>query len=504
MANKRWFGAATFLTLLLYIVVSVIGFRRSLLPDEIRPLLLAARSADELLALARADLVQTPLSYFVARTWLNIFGHTDLAAKLLPLTLGIASIGAFAFLARRATAAWLLALALFCASYLRIGSSLNLVRMYGFVVLFAVLALLAWDKWRQSGRNGWLAAWAAMMVLAIFSHPSALLLLGALTVATWLLGPKRLLFTVVAIVPLLSLAPWIAYVYPTFRERGMTANIEALADDPTRELARMPFYFLMGDPPGAAAPVEEYYKDPPRPRLLSLARRGALGLALVMAVTSLFWLRRRPWRSGRTSEDDWLITSLLLVVLPAAVLYGVSLATQPVVSARYLLVSLPSVMLLVAGLSRAGGRLGMVLGWGALAWILASAAFAARLNTRPAPPKAAAVWLNENLRPGDVIVAARHNPIGWQFHWEWTRRLGRTEQVHVLQSPNQPPWLRGILPGEEIAELPLAGVQRVWLLDAGARVRPEVEEGLAARGFAPGAAPVQDLHFVRLYEVSNR
>ena len=34
---------------------------------------------------ARADLVQTPLSYLATRAWLGAFGHTDAAAKALKL-----------------------------------------------------------------------------------------------------------------------------------------------------------------------------------------------------------------------------------------------------------------------------------------------------------------------------------------------------------------------------------------------------------------------------------
>jgi hypothetical protein len=480
---------------LTYAAFSFAGWQRTLLPDEIRPLLLARGSLSDLLNLARADIVQTPASYVLARLWLNLFGHTDTAAKALPLVLGVASLITFAFLARRATRYWMPATLLFTAVYLRVGSSANLVRMYGLAILLSVIALLLWDTWRRRGGWSWLAAWILAITFAIYTHPSALMLLGAMVVATWVLGPRRLTFTAAAVVPILALLPWLSFVYPSYRDRGLEENIAALADDPVREIARLPFYFLTGDPPGALAPLEEYYnRGTP-----ALWRWSALALFAALGIAAIPGLRQRNWTApARTAEEEWLIMAALLTILPIVALFAVSILTMPVLSARYLLVTLPAFAILLTGLAMAGGKPSQVIGGLALIWILISAVHSLRLNRVPSPARISADFISRNLQPGDLIVAGRHVPIGWPLYWEWTRRLQRSEPLHVLPS-NQPRWLRDILPAEELDQLPLASAKRVWFVNLGTPLRVEVAQQLMARGFAPAETGVQDMQFVALH-----
>jgi hypothetical protein len=294
----------------------------------------------------------------------------------------------------------------------------------------------------------------------------------------------------------LSLLPWLRFVYPAYRDRGLEANIAALADDPVRELARLPFYLLTGDPPGALSPLEERYNrgTPAAFRWAALALLGALTLAALPGA------RRKKWsKPARTPSDDWLITAALLTVLPAVVLLIVSLATVPILSARYLLVTLPALVLLLAGLADLGGKPGRVLVGVAAVWILASVGFSLRLHRVPSPARISADYIASQLQPTDLILVGGHIPTGWQLHWEWSRRLQRPERIHVLPS-NQPSWLRNILPAEDLDQMPLQTAQRVWFVSLFTAQRERVRQQFEARDFGPVDTGVQDMQFVVLYQ----
>jgi hypothetical protein len=494
--NVRAFRIWSAALIALYVAVCFAGWSRTLLPDEIRPLILAQESPRALLQLARDDIVQTPGSYLVAQAWLNIFGHTDAAAKALAAAVGAATLLLFALLARRITPHWRMASLLWCLIYLRVGSSPNLVRMYGLLVLCVVAALLVWDHWRRNPRHTSLIAWALLMSAAIYMHPSAVLTVGATTVAVWLLGPRKLAFTTAALVPVLSLLLWVAIVYPVYRTRGLDANVEALADDPTREMARLPFYFLTGDPPGASSPLEDRYVlgTPSWMRWAAIL----LGLGLAGLAAPAILRRVRDREADRSPRDDWLLANFLLVTLPVLALYAVSLLTQPVLGARYLYCTLPALVLLIVELAGLGGLAGRAVLTAMMLWVALSAAYALRINRRPVPAHSAVAYLDQNLEPADLILIGHHSGLGWQFFWEWTRARHRTEPVHILPTV-QPEWLRRIVPAETFDSIDFTAARRVWLVNRRPNVRAEVETRLPPLGFVLADSTVQDMHFLSLY-----
>lgn len=481
-----------------YIVVSLAGWARTLLPDEIRPLILAARPPAALLELARGDLVQTPLSYFVAQGWLTVFGHSDAAAKALALVIGAATIVVFAFLARRTTTHWRLAALLCCLVYLRVGTSPNLVRMYGLLVLLATASMLAWDVWRHDPRLSKWLVWAGLSVAAVYTHPSALLLVGATAIATGVAGPRRVAFMAAATIPMLAILPWVGFVLPVYQDRGIEANVGALADDPIRETARLPFYFLTGDPPGGGSPLETRYMQGD----WSLLRRAALAVAAAFGLVALRGvLTRKPFVSLARDDDVRLVSNFLLVAVPAAVLLLVSVVSQPVMSARYLLVSLPAMLLLIAQLTAISGRPGRVMAAVVTVWVLVSAGYSLKLNLAPAFARESSRYLDTHLEQNDIIIAAHHWAIGWEYYWEWTRRLGRTEPVNILPG-EQPEWLRDILPARDLDSLSLDTVQRIWLLSLRRVLTEDVTAELAGRGFERVESPdsaVRNMQFLMLF-----
>lgn len=478
----------TALLILAYVVVSLIGLKRTLLPDEIRPLLMAERSTAELVQFARNDIVQTPGSYVIAQAWLKVFGHTDLAAKALAIVVGAITLGLFVPLARRATPHWRVATLMLGLLFMRVGSSVNLVRMYGLVVLFSVAALLVWDMWREKPGLARLAGWAALMIAAIYMHPSALLLLGATTVAVWVLGPSRVRFTVAALVALLSLVPWINSVRPVYEERGVEANISGLEGDPTRQVAHLPFYFLTGDPAGGGSASERRY-DEGTPSWL---RWGSLLLALILCASAVPAIvrRLRSRRKGPSPTDDWLIAGLLIAGLPILVLWSVSMVTQPVVTARYLLCIMPAAVLAATELARLGGVTGRVALAAMLLWIGASDVWMLRLNLEPVPAHVSVERIGREMESGDLIMIGDPG-LAWQFVWEWTRARGRTEPYYLLPT-NQAEWLRGIIPATPLEDIDVANARRIWFMTNVRRIGERVLPQLEALGFTPDSA-VQDV-----------
>src|SRR5712692_6752669 len=114
-----------------YLLVGLLTWKRTLIPDEIRALLLAAGPVEKELEYVRKDAVHPPLSFLLDRWWLGAFGQTDSAAKALPLVLNIPTLFLLTWVASRMTSQWRLASFLFAAPFLRAGSAVNLVRMYG-------------------------------------------------------------------------------------------------------------------------------------------------------------------------------------------------------------------------------------------------------------------------------------------------------------------------------------------------------------------------------------
>ncbi|HSA54625.1 MAG TPA: hypothetical protein VLE53_02925 [Gemmatimonadaceae bacterium] len=483
---RRW----AVLLVAAYLVVGLVGFRRTLIPDEIRPLLLAAEPWSVQLEITRQDLVQTPASFILARWWLALFGHTDAASKTLALLLNVPTIVLFTYLARRVTAYWPAASLLCALALMRIGSAPNLVRMYGLLLLCVVAAMVLWVHWRERPRGGLLAAWVAVMVLAAYTHLSALLLLPAFVIATWLFGPARRVFTAAAVAVPLALLPWANYVRGVYEERGIHENVQAIRDDPTRAVAKLPFYVLSGEDPGAGSPLGDWYRRWGIPATLKWG--AVLLLAGLIGIPLAFRARdgpRQPTESGRESHE-WFRVSAVLVATPLLVLYVFSLAFTPVVHARYLLVCLPAFWLFLATAARLSGPTGRVLFAATGVWVLASVGVALWFNRGPSPARSAADFLAMERRPPDVVVVDRLMPLGWQLTWEWRRRLGRREPLVVLSLPWTQPWWRDVIPTTPLETLRPDTAGRVWFLRQRLTRDSAVVAHLRGQGFVPSRAEV--------------
>jgi len=195
----------------------------------------------------------------------------------------------------------------------------------------------------------------------------------------------------------------------------------------------------------------------------------------------------------------WDVHSVVLTVVPIGLLLVVSLIWLPIITTRYVLCVAPAFWLLLVIHAHRGGwpgrlALGLVAGW-----MLASVALAVRLNLPLSPARIAATRVAAEHQPGDFILIDRHNPLGWQFTWEWTRRLHEAEMPTIIDSPNRPAWLQGLLPGPMFEEFDPAGAPRVWFVHWVPGLRDRIGARLESLGYRESdygepAAPVLSLY----------
>ena len=95
--------------LAIYVAFSVIGWRRTLINDEIWHLINAALPFDQFLATLLLDLTHPPLMYVLDRQVMNAFGHTDTVVKTIVVMLGASSLAAFTVLSSLVVDRWRLA-----------------------------------------------------------------------------------------------------------------------------------------------------------------------------------------------------------------------------------------------------------------------------------------------------------------------------------------------------------------------------------------------------------
>ena len=486
----------------IYLAFGLVGWNRALIPDEIRPLLIAEGSTAEALEYARLDLVHTPLSYLLQQGWLKVFGHTDTVAKAFAIVIGLATMAWFPVVARRFTAQWRIASALLCLLYLRIGSAPNLVRMYGLAILLSIGTIYFWDRWRESPTRGRLALLAVTLAALYNVHLSGLLLLPGLLAATWLYGPKnrraRMHLALAVVVSALSLIPWTTYVYPVFAERGIEQNVSGVPGYPTSMLARMPYFFLIAMDPGGGSP--EF-------ALLDQDQTRSLWWMVLVPHLMLAWFSRellakvfrRSGSLGRTVESTG--TMLAVFVAPPSVLFLFSVFVTHVFRPRYLLVIFPFYCLLLTILAFAGAKRGKAtLALGVVPLMALGTGLAAINHVKRPQLTLGTEMVARSLSANDLILSEQNMPLGYQVLWDWTRRLGRTERVNAFArfSGPGPERLRRYFPEIAAHDRDFEGIERIWYFH-----RAENEEWadryFEKNGYEKEREPVVDWYHLAVY-----
>ncbi|MGD0374566.1 MAG: glycosyltransferase family 39 protein [Streptosporangiaceae bacterium] len=212
---------------------------------------------------------------------------------------------------------------------------------------------------------------------------------------------------------------------------------------------------------------------------LGLAASAASGRAALLAA----WPRRLP-----AVAVPWL-------VVPPALLIGVSFAL-PLYVPRYILYCLPAVALLAgAGLAALGQAVGTgfgrapeagldVLGWatGAVALL-----FIAVLGLSAQEAFRAPAGHGDNIRRVDSIIAGQRRPgdaviyVGWDAHYftaAYPYGLPQLDNVGQDKTPAQAANLTGTTWPAAVVRQRLAGISRVWLVDASGYPKSRVLSGL--------------------------
>lgn len=475
---------------LLYLAITIAGWGRALIWDEIWLAANAGRPFGVQMGLIRNDIAHPPLFYMIARVWVTAFGGSDTSIKLLPLVFNVPAIIAFTILARRVTTHWRLATLLFCAIYWQVGSVPNLARAYSLVCLLTILALLAWKDWAEDGRARWLVGWTAAVTGVALSHYFGVLLVPAFVIVNAFFGRRALVFLGAATVPAILLVPWALYLLPVW-----SAGAEVRPDSLTwidgagglGDLAALAFAFLGYTEPGAA-PFRPWnvFDEPHYTRLATL---GAVAAHLVLAgILAGWWIRNRRRQAPNNRVREWLPVLLILFVFPLLGLIGLS-RLAPLFHPRFLIGSLPIYWLLFALAADASPRLGRAFTWGLAAWLAVVAFKVSQPSFRPWPVTAAVMEIERNAQPADVVLA--DDRVGEYAWWEFDRVLHRDRTLHVFRSqgggllPRRE--LRGnnILPYADLEEIDLSRTDTVWLVHSRRAARDLAFDHLAALGFAP-------------------
>jgi hypothetical protein len=289
---------------------------------------------------------------------------------------------------------------------------------------------------------GRLVAWTLVMVLLVYTHMFGLLFLAAFAVINWLYGARRWIFTPAAAIPGLAFVPWLVYVLPVYFACGLDANLTWVNKQLHRAVILLPYGFLG-------------FIHAPGLRTHFIAASAVLHLVLFV----LAWRAiRQVWPPRRDEGDTarWFWTVALLVVVPAY-------------------------WLLVVRLAQFGDRAGLTVLYGiVLPWVLVGIGSALAEQLPRSPARQDSLLLSHEMQEGDMILCEGQD-LANQVYWEWTRRLGSSDHIEVLQTP----WAMvrlSVLPPKDLDTLELGAVDRVWFFSNTASKKALVTEFLKTRG----------------------
>jgi hypothetical protein len=476
--HRRWLLWAALLSML-SIGAAVTGSERSLGVNEVWAMLHAAQPIEEQFHAIQTDLIHPPLMYLLERAWLHIGGDSDMTAKALPLIVALPAIGLFTWLASRVTADWKLASFLFAAMFLRVGSPGTQVRMYGLALLWTVLAMLLWESWRHRPRAVVLGAWAATMVLLLYTHYLGALTVAAFLLVEWMYGSHRRTVSMVCVGIGLAFLPWILFVLPTGRAPGLgqgaTPNFTAMY----RALAEIPVLFLGKVEPGAVLGGPSQWSQ-------MMALRAAVAIAVGIIQAALLvaaWPRLRqlwpPWKRGSDAKHSFW-TFAILAGIPILLVCCAPLGTNRPMNSRYAIGALPAYILVLVLIGDWGGRIGRTILYGiVLPWCVASIGISLLEGRTPSAIRQGTLTVAQQVRDTDLVLC--ENVICGEVYWEWTRRLGHPG--HIVVPPFEPnDWWFSALPQASLDSIDFSNIHRVWFLYLEPKAVKDLAPLLASRG----------------------
>jgi hypothetical protein len=381
-----------------------------------------------------------PLGYLLWRAWVAGFGESELALRSLAAIFGILFVPAALAAGRTilSPAAGLWAGAVAATSPLHVYYSQE-ARAYSLLCLAILLAHLSLWRALERPRPAAFAAFAASACLGLLTHHYAALALAPALPLAWLwprdeATPRRRRGLLAAFAAAgLPWAAWIAWSWlanvPIERGYLWVAQVWR-AIPPALAIPKSLEVLAFGPQAGS---IPGFFKQFTILEFPAAAR--GVGIA---ALAGLGILALSPWRDARIAVPwlglcrPWLAA---VVFFPLLALWSVSFAVPTYVVARYDLVALPGVVLLLSlGLAKLGRR-------APLAALLFFAVVAAKLAlyyalppfaAGSAPSREAAAAIDRHAADGDLVVmtAYRGATVGY-----YLRRLGYREQAGIFQAP---------------------------------------------------------------------
>ena len=391
----------------------------SLWYDEGFSVYLATMDLSEITARTAAD-IQPPLYYYLLHGWIALFGDSEVALRSLSVLFGILTIPlmyAVAVKLFRSKLAGLLCALLFAASPLHVWYGQE-VRMYTLLTFLALLSsyLLLWaiqaEKWWEVA--GFWTGYTLTSVAALYTHYFAFFVLAFhaiyLLVVWWDRGfrPAHLILGGLGsgAVTMLAYLPWLPNL------------ITRYGADASYWPGQLKLPEILGDIAVAFVGGESVTEG------TGLLLAAGYGLVLAMCMLALLAAAaRQDGRSGGAKSMvlpqsyHSLLFLFLYLLLPAALILALSY-NSPKFNARYVMVSQPALLLLLAGglaslWARRDGVLSNVLR-GALSvlvvlFLLATSAFADyNAYTDPAFARAdfrgVAQYLRNHVGPEETVI----------------------------------------------------------------------------------------------------
>jgi hypothetical protein len=118
-----------------------------------------------------------------------------------------------------------------------------------------------------------------------------------------------------------------------------------------------------------------------------------------------------------------------------------------------------------------------------LPWVLVCAGISLVQSMDGFPARQGVEVLETGLKEHDLILT--DGRVGAMIYWEWSRRMGRSEKIHVVKAASQT-WFLPDLHPINIENLNFKGIDRVWFFfSPEGKLKDSLTKHLSELGFKP-------------------
>ncbi|MDR7415112.1 MAG: glycosyltransferase family 39 protein [Armatimonadota bacterium] len=408
--------------------------------DEAYSALVAARPLPDLVAFVARDDFHPPLYYVFLHFWRSVAGNDEFWLRFPNVVFGSAAVPVVYALGRELVdeRTALVAALLFALSPLHVFHAQDL-RMYALLLLLGSCALLCFVRGLRDGRAADWALHTGFLVLALYTHYGAFLLLAGEALAlAWVWAARRVLplrawITSVG-AALAGFSPW-AFVLLQHLGRTGPPEVPGSALLPLQQVA----YALVA--------FASDFLPPGRPVLKAVILLGSGGATLYGS-----WiLRRRPESAAALVGTS--LGALGIAAIAGLRFQAISVGTYVLIPRTLLLASIGYLVLLGVAAVHLRPR---PVGWTLLGALVALNLFSlprVYLGPRPlwGPWRSVAAYVAERVQPGDgIVVVSGHWARPFEFYFSshakpvrFVRYYGRQdlERVHELVRGSRRVWL---------------------------------------------------------------